>query len=340
MPRPPDPTLPKCPTHSGSSVRKQGTYGNPPRPRLRCFYEGADGETHKHGLRPAPKPAGVWAELPGSKYAIEEVATALVDLARGATYTETARRIQVNHGWADFDGIHEAPVATALSGATVAGWLDRFGAVIAAEYAEREWPQSLVLDSTEFLWTNPRTGDKEQMFSVLAAWGYPAGARRGRLWALAAAPSDDAAAWKAFLDRLPGRPELVVYDSDKAIHSAVRRKWPTVPIHLCEHHLYSNAKKHLRKDGQEGWGNTYRTLLAAAGQSPEGWAAFRNAVLAEPTLAETNAWVRHWDADMTVQTGRRASMPPHYSTGALDPHIPPSASSWNGDGGPSGTCPG
>jgi hypothetical protein len=40
---------------------------------------------------------------------------------------------------------------------------------------------------------------------------------RGRLWALAAAPSDDAVAWKAFLDRLPGRPELVVYASDKAI---------------------------------------------------------------------------------------------------------------------------
>ena len=158
MPRPPDPTLPKCPTHSGSSVREQGTYGNPPRPRLRCSYEGADGQTHKHGLRPAPKPAGVWDELPGSKYGLEEVATALVDLARGATYTGTARRIQVNHGWADFDGIHEVPEATAVSGATVAGWLDRFGAVIAAEYAEREWPQSLVLDSTEFVRTNPRTG--------------------------------------------------------------------------------------------------------------------------------------------------------------------------------------
>jgi hypothetical protein len=59
---------------------------------------------------------------------------------------------------------------------------------------------------------------------------------------------------------------------------------------LCEHHLYGNARKHLRKDGQEGWGNAYRTVLAAAGQSPEGWAAFRNAVLAEPTLAETSAW--------------------------------------------------
>ena len=31
MPRPPDPTLPKCPTRSGSSVRQQGTYGNPSR---------------------------------------------------------------------------------------------------------------------------------------------------------------------------------------------------------------------------------------------------------------------------------------------------------------------
>lgn len=321
MPRPPDHTLPPCPTHPESSVRKEGTYGNPPRPRLRYFYKDAAGMLRKHGLRPSPKPAGVWDELPGSRYSIEEVATALVDLARGTSYTETARRIQTNHGWADFDGLHEAPEATALSGITVAGWLDRFGAVVATKYAEREWPESLVLDSTEFVWTNPRTGDKEQMFTVLAAWGYPAGAKRGRLWALEAAPSDDKVAWKAVLDRLPGRPELVVYDSDKAIHAAVRRKWPTVPIHLCEHHLYQNAKKHLREDGQEGWGNLYRTLLAAAGQSPEGWAAFRDAVLAEPTLATTRSWVRFWDRQMTEQTARRASMPPHYSTGALDPQI-------------------
>lgn len=49
------------------------------------LYKGADGRTHKHGLRPAPKPAGVWDELPGSYYTIEEVATALIDLARGTT---------------------------------------------------------------------------------------------------------------------------------------------------------------------------------------------------------------------------------------------------------------
>jgi hypothetical protein len=94
-----------------------------------------------------------------------------------------------------------------------------------------------------------------------------------------------------------------------------------VPIHLCEHHLYINVTKHLREDGQSGWGNTYRPLLAGAGQSPEGWAAFRDAVLDTPGLGRTRSWVRHWDAQMTAQTARRSSMPPHYSTGALDPQL-------------------
>lgn len=272
----------------------------------------------KHGLRPPPKPAGRWDELPGGRYTVNEVATALTDLARGVTYTETARRVQVNHAWDTTEG---TPEPSALDGRLVAYWLDRFAGPIVSGFAETSWPATLVLDSTEFVDTNTRTGDREQLFTVLAAWGYPQGAKRGRLWALAAAPSADLDAWLRFLRQLPGRPALVVYDSDKAIHSAVRRKWPAVPIHLCEHHLYVNAKKHLREDGQEGWGNTYRTLLAAAGQSPEGWAAFRQAVLGAPELVKTRKWVRHWDRQLTAQTGRRAQRAPHYSTGALDPHI-------------------
>ncbi len=249
---------------------------------------------------------------------MNEVATALADLARGVTYSEATRRVQVNHLW---DATEGAPEPSAVDGRLVANWLDRFAGAITTGYAETAWPQTLVLDSTEFMDTNVRTGEREQLFTVLAAWGYPQGAKRGRLWALEASPSDDLDAWLRFLRRLPGRPELVVYDSDKAIHSAVRRKWPTVPIHLCEHHLYVNAMKHLREDGQEGWGNTYRTLLAAAGQSPAGWAAFRRAVLAAPDLAKTGKWVRHWDRQLAAQTGRRAEIAPHYSTGALDPHI-------------------
>lgn len=256
-------------------------------------------------------------ELTGGKYAIRTIALALADLARGVTYTEATRRAQVAHAWAA--GTEDEP--RAQDGSVVAGWADRFGPVLAAAYGEKAWPQTLVLDSTEFMWKNPRTGNKEQMFAVLAAWGYPEGAARGRMWALSAAPSDDADAWKIFLGRLPGRPELVIYDSDKAIDAAVRQKWPTVPIHLCEHHLYNNAKKHLRADGQHGWGNNYRTLLAAVGQSPQGWASFRDAVLAATGLTETEKWVRYWDEQMITQTTRRASMPAHYSTGALDPKI-------------------
>ncbi|MHB8188689.1 MAG: hypothetical protein ACYDDU_22025 [Dermatophilaceae bacterium] len=63
----------------------------------------------------------------------------------------------------------------------MAVWLDRFGSVIAGAYVETAWPETLVLDSTKVVWTNPRGGGTEQLFTVLAAWGYPAGAKRGRL---------------------------------------------------------------------------------------------------------------------------------------------------------------
>jgi hypothetical protein len=320
VPRPLNASLPKCPAHPGSAVRADGTYGSPPKPRLRCFYRKEDGNQGKHGLRPAPKPSGTWEELPGGRYSVTEVATALTDLARGTTYTEAARRIQVNHNWQDFDGTDEAPEPRSLDGRTVAVWLDRFGSVIAGAYEEKAWPETLVLDSTEFGRTNPRGGGPEQLFTVLAAWGYPAGAKRGRLWALKSSATDDGPAWAAFLRQMPGRPAMVVYDSDKAIHSAVRRKWPSVPIHLCEHHLYVNAKKRLAEDGEHGYGNTFRTLLNNAAHGPEGWAAFRGAVLAAD-LPKTAKWVRHWDKQLTAQNARRASIPPHYSTGALDPQI-------------------
>jgi hypothetical protein len=51
------------------------------------------------------------------------------------------------------------------------------------------------------------------------------------------------------------------------------------------------------------------------------WSVFRNTVLADPRLAETGALVTYWDQQMTGQTARRALMPAHYFTGALDPHI-------------------
>jgi hypothetical protein len=67
-------------------------------------------------------------------------------------------------------------------------------------------------------------------------------------------------------------------------------------------------------------GNRYRTLLNDAFHSPQGWVAFRDAVLARG-LPETTRWVKFWNRDLTAQTARRDTLPAHYATGALDPHI-------------------
>lgn len=202
----------------------------------------------------------------------------------------------------------------------MADWLNRFGPHIAGHYAEGSWAETLVCDSTEFDWTNPRTGVTQQLFAVLAVWGYPAGSTSGRLWALRAVPPDTKVAWKQLLGSLPGTPALVVYDGDKAIGPAVRETWLGVPLHLCEHHLYKNAAAALAADGQRGLGNALRTLLNDAAKSPGGWRTFRAAV-DRAGLAKTGAWVAFWDEQLGAQTAWRDQVPAHYSTGALDPKL-------------------
>ena len=328
--------------HPGSTVRREGAYGKRQRPRLRCFYVDVDGARRKHGFTP-PVPRQLEAAhrcsecdaavpdhhgspaLPGGLYTVAEVAQALCDVARGLTYTEAARRVRSKY-WGQ-GGPAGRKASTTEGGQTVADWLSRFGPHIAARYAEDSWAETLVFDSTEFDWTNPRTGVTQQLFAVLAAWGYPAGSASGRLWALRAVPSDTKVAWKQLLRSLPGTPALVVYDGDKAIGPAVRETWPDVALHLCEHHLYKNAAAALVADGERGLGNPLRTMLNDAAKSPEGWQAFRTAVdragLAKTGawVAKTGAWVAHWDDQLVAQTAWRDQVPAHYSTGALDPKL-------------------
>lgn len=105
------------------------------------------------------------------------------------------------------DGQDWRAVTTVASGQTVADWLSKFGSVVAAPHAEEAWPEPVVLDSTRFLYKDARTGATSQLFCVLAAWGYPAGATKGRLWRLRAYPLQDAATW----EKRPGgaaRPSL------------------------------------------------------------------------------------------------------------------------------------
>lgn len=332
MARRPDPSLPRCPAHPESTVRREGTYGKTPRPRYRCFYTDGEGGPRKHGFTPAvprrleeshhcptceqvvPVHQGT-PMLPGGLYSVAEAAEALCAVAGGTTYAETLRRLRIRRGAPSRRGM-----GTVEGGQTVADWVDRFAPALERHYGHDEWPESIVCDSTEFDWTNPRTGVTEQLFAVLAVWGYPAGSKDGSLWALRAVPSDTKRAWKELLAAKSGTPALIIYDGNLAIGPAVQETFPSTPLHLCEHHLYVNAAKALAKDGEHGMGNRFRTLLNDAARSSKHWAAFRRAIT-QAGLKHTGAWVAHWDAQMTAQTAWRKNVPAHYSTGALDPKI-------------------
>jgi len=330
------PTMPRCSRGCESvKVVRDGVQrrGGRERQRYRCVLadgtfhrfvgEGAlsntRGEGHACGEcdRPLETDGGPVVPLRGH-YLVKEVATALWSVAGGVSYTEAATRVR--RGAWGHAGEDRRADTTVASGQTVADWLARYGRAAAAPYAETEWPETLVLDSTRFMYVDARSGTSNQLFCVLAAWGYPAGARRGRLWALRAYPLQDAPTWKDFLQRLPGRPESVVMDRDYGAIGGAQAHWgrgaKAVPIHLCEHHLYAKGKEALKAGGHTGRGNPLQTALAGAMSSREGWDAFHQ--LAQEAGGAAGKWATHWDKRLRAQTRRRASIPAHYANGAIE----------------------
>lgn len=315
---------------------RDGRYGKRKRQRFRC--QAPDGSFHGF-VPPVPRQRAEFGVCEACDnhvrvyegpvvqrrglYEVREIAEALAAIANGVTYTEAARRTRGRYWGAGGKGVRKP--SSVEGGQTVAEWLHQFGPVIAETWAETEWPECVVLDSTEFMHTDPRTGVRGQLFVVMAAWGYPAGETNGRLWRLEARPTDKNVDWQEFLEALPGRPASVVCDRDYAIIGGVQRRWGrgrnAVPIHICEHHLWQKGMEALRRDGLAAYGTALPSLLSDAFKSLKGWDAFAQAVAAEPAAASTRRWVRHWDKRMRVQTARRASLPAHYSTGALDPKL-------------------
>lgn len=251
------------------------------------------------------------------EYLVREVAGALVSVGRGMTYTDAAKRVRMTANVGKTGELRQV-----VGGQTVAEWMADFVPVVTARHQESEWPAVLVLDSTRFIWKNPRTGVSYDLFSVLGAYGYDANGERGRLWKLWASPSNDGDAWDEFLALMPGKPLSVVCDRDLGIIGAVQRRWGTgvtngVSLHLCEYHLLAKGRNALRKDGFEYEDRTWE-LLHASLQSRAGWDAFEAAVMADPDAPHAQRWVTHWMKRMRAQTTRRPSIPPVYGNGAIE----------------------
>jgi hypothetical protein len=225
-------------------------------------------------------------------------------IGQGVSYTETADRMRARNQRDRFD----------CGAQLVCNWAEVLGPVVASEYTETEWPETVVLDATWFMVTNRRTGETTRAFSVLGVHGYPEGHNRGRCWMLRAAPTRTAREWEKVLRSLPGEPKMVVCDEDVSIIAAVSKVWPNAFIKRCEYHLRKSVMKKMSPYGMTTYGRPEMELLNDALHSLKGWRAFKKGV----SGIGVETWIESYDEVVTEQVKLRAGLPQHHSTGALD----------------------
>lgn len=269
--------------------------------------------------QPAPRLYGFTAK---------QVARALVLVAGGMSYRETAATIRREAG-------RELDMTARISttgrplpppnshGQLVSDWVDVFAPVIWHCYAPTSWPAAVLLDEDEFRFS--RRGEPRGVlaFVVLAAVGYtPAGAPF--VLSAEAVPRGTVPAWRAFLRRLDGTPELIVADGGPAKRAA-GRVWPLPgaqppELRRCEWHLARNITQALPEQVQRDPTDPIHQLIAAAQRTAEGWQALRTEIAtrgasggyltAAKTTAANDELIRH------QITTRRAQGP--HSTGPLE----------------------
>jgi len=343
--RPSTLNVPVCPRpgHADTRVTLGGVYGKPPRQMFKCV----DGNGSSHRFAgPLPRllaESGVCAHCdngverhqgpvvtPEYQFHLRLAAQALIDVGAGATYTEAAAKARVMAGKGPYRGME-------ANGELVAQWVDVFAPVLVAAYAESAWPETVLVDSTNFIITNTFNGQSAQAFAIMGFYGYDAAQARGRVLGFYAAHEHLAQDYADAIDHiesLPGRqggqwqpPTLVMSDGESALLRGMKAHWGTGTSQShgvggrpfgkrCEWHLRKNANKALALDGVPG-DNWLRQLLNTAFQSPSDWLAFK-AGAASTGLPKTAGFVRRMDKQVTAQTDRRAGLPPHHSIAALE----------------------
>ncbi|SDC26255.1 hypothetical protein SAMN05216410_1507 [Sanguibacter gelidistatuariae] len=188
------------------------------------------------------------------------VADALVQVGGGASYVRASNRARVGAG--------RDPVFGSGAGHLVSEWTDAWAPIVIATLAETDWPETLVLDLTDFWWTNARTNRRRPEFAVLIAYGHPgpgAADPRPRAWGIHASYTAQASDWVTLLTslNLPKPPTTVISDDNLAVTAAVQRVWPAQPgqalpvpfVFSCEHHVRTNAVAALTADRVSHFGS-------------------------------------------------------------------------------------
>ncbi len=131
-------------------------------------------------------------------------------------------------------------------------YLDAFADEVYSRYAETSWPEAVILDASPQREKDLKVGGAKKqggkrVFSILGAYGYPAGKKAGgKLWRLAVHGAEDQFEWERFLHSMPGQPRWVVCDGSSAIANAVRAVWSAAVIYNCEWHIARSGAEKLR----------------------------------------------------------------------------------------------
>jgi hypothetical protein len=136
-------------------------------------------------------------------------------------------------------------------------WLDRYGALLVARIADREWPSDkpLLVDATKFKRSSlyapgtPQAGQPKRGgdwgFAVLAA-GVPT-ASGFYVVHVRATPDDGFDSWVAFFQSLPGRPKSILADRWSDLIRAAEFVWPGIEIHASTWHTWDLLRRRFNK---------------------------------------------------------------------------------------------
>lgn len=143
-------------------------------------------------------------------------------------------------------------------------------------------------------------------------------------------PNASAANWSTFLGRLGGQPPRVVCDNHSGMTNAVRSRWPTTDLYLCEWHLRHALERLLTAQARRGYASAVTSL------HPRVEAAFVGLSFWRPFVADCRAagvpaldnWLNAMNPVIQSQFARRgfASTRPRnmpLTTGGLEQRLRP-----------------
>ena len=356
--------LPTCPRegHEGWRVWRDGLRGKAPaqRQRLRCVNPDDASEWHRFTLpvlraaahehrcldcqQLVPTHAGpVVAE--GYHYLSKVIAGALVDVAKGRTYSEASQAAR--KALAHAEGVVAGGATFSAHGQLVADWVEVFSDVVLTQ--PKRWPQVILLDATDF-WRRTGGGGTAHAFTLLFAYGYdaPEGplpepddpwqlpadrATNGRLLRIGLAAKEDEPTWSEFLRHWHGTPLVAVTDGDGGVRNAIKSVWPagrTTRVR-CVYHwrqnlvtgVVSDLARTLQQPGTSAAVKNDEVLALAhkAFASSADFIAFNKAAqerfsgLYKPSSLK---WLNTNGGDALAQLDAAAEMPGPQSTGPLE----------------------